>query len=570
MPQALADAVTALTQKKPDDAIRLARTFISQADAKGPGPDNTPPVMALAHEIVGTALAVQNKPDEAIAELQKSLAINPRQGSAMFKLGVIYREQNKLPEAKAALEKASTLISGDPVKLFLGDVNERLGDLPGAIAVFEPMLSGAQGLDFKFKVHLASLYDRVNRFDDTIKLLAPVVTVDSKDPEALMTLGFAYGGSGKPKEGIPFLQAAKALSPDNWRVDLALGTAQRETGDFNAAEASLQRAVTAEPKQPQARFQLAMAQMGKSEFQAAADTLAEAIKLAPAATELQQLRGDALFRAGKKDEAIAQFKELAARDGATVNDYVNLARLYQAIDRPDDAIQVYRDVERKIPPNPGVAALLAGVQTQQKKFADARQTIADARKQSPDDQRLLRALIQTEMTAGDSKAALSVAQHLVDVEPKNLEDRFALATLYGQLGDRKRAIAVYRAMLADAPDSAIVMNNLASALTDDGDAKGALPLAKRAQELAPKSAATADTLGWALLKSGQTKEALPLFESATRMAPNSPELLYHLGLAQKASNDPKSARANLEKALAISQTFDGSADAKAVLATLPK
>ena len=163
-----------------------------------------------------------------------------------------------------------------------------------------------------------------------------------------------------------------------------------------------------------------------------------------------------------------------------------------------------------------------------------------------------------------------MAQRLVDTQPKSLEDRFALATLYGRLGDRKRAITLYRAILTDAPDSAVVLNNLASALTDDGDAKAALPLAKRAKEMQPDSPATNDTLGWALLKSGQSKEALPLFETATQMAPTNAELFYHLGMAQKALNNPKAARASLEKALALSTDFDGNADAKAALASLPK
>ena len=571
MPQALTEAVNALSQKKPEDAIRLARTFISQADAKGPGPETTPPVMGLAHEIVATGLAVQGKQDEAIVELQKALSANPGQGSAQFKLGVIYREQGKLQEAKAALEKASATMGGDPVKIFLGDVNERLGDVPAAIQIFEPMLSGPQGQDPKFNIHLASLYNRVNRFADAIKLLQPVVTVDSKDADGLMTLGFAYGGSGKPKEGLPLLVAAKALAPDNWRIDLALGTLQREVGELDAAEASLKRVVAAEPKLAQARFQLALVQMAKSQFPEASDTLLEASKLAPAAVEVTQLRGDALFRSGKKDEAIALFKELAARDGAAVNDYVNLARVYQASDRLDDAARVYRETLQKfLPANPGIYALLGGVQAQQKKYPEARQTIATGRKLTPDDPRLLRALIQIESAAGDLKAALPVAQRLVDTQPKSLEDRFALATLYGRLGDRKRAITIYRAILADAPESAVVMNNLASALTDDGDAKGALPLAKRAQELEPQSPATNDTLGWALLKAGQSKEALPLFETATQMAPTNAELLYHLGMAQKALNNPKAARASLEKALALSTDFDGNADAKAALASLPK
>ncbi len=61
-----------------------------------------------------------------------------------------------------------------------------------------------------------------------------------------------------------------------------------------------------------------------------------------------------------------------------------------------------------------------------------------------------------------------------------------------------------------------------------------------------------------------------MLELATKTDPANPELLYHLALAQKAQNNPKAARANLEKALAMSTNFTGVADAKAVLAALPK
>ena len=570
MPAALTEALTALQEKKPDDAIRIARTFISQAEAKGPGPDSTPPSMALAHEIVGTALAVQGKPDDAVVELKKALSYNPEQTSAQFKLGVIYREQGKLPEAKASMEKAVAAGGGIPVKLYLGDVNERMGDIPAALAIYEPLLTTERADDVKFKVHVASLYNRVNRFADTIKLLQPIVKADSKDIEGLMMLGFAYSATGKPKDAMPLLAAAKVLAPNNWRVDLALGMAQREAGEFDAALVSLKSAVAAEPKQIQARFQLALVQMAKSQFNDAIDTLTETEKLAPKSPEIKQVLGDAYFRVGKKDEALAEFRELAIRDGATLNDTVNLARVYQAMGRLDDAAQTYRDAMQKFPPNPGVNALLALVQAQQKKYDDARETIANARKTTPDDPRLLRALIQTEIAAGENKAALSVAQHLVDIQPKSLEDRYTLGTLYERLGDRKRAIGIYQALLAEVPNNAIILNNLAVIMTDDGDAKGALPLARKALALNPNSAATNDTLGWALLKLGQSKDALPMLELATKTDPANPELLYHLAVAQKAQNNPKAARTSLEKALAINTTFNGAADAKSLLASLPK
>lgn len=570
MPKALADALTALSEKNIDKGIELARNFLSEAAARGPGPENTPPLLALAHEIVGTGLAVKGDREQAISELQKALSINPRQMSAQFKLGVVYREQNKLPEAKAALEKAVELGGAEPVKLYLAGVYDSMGDLAAAIRIYEPMLEGSRSNDYKFKVHLAALYDRVNRFPDAIKLLEPIVTVDSKDVEGLMALGFAYGGAGKPKEAIPLMMAAQKLNPTSWRLDLALGTAQREVGELDAAEASLKRVLADEPKQVQAHFQLALVQMAKSQFPQAIDTLKAGLGLAPSSVEFQQLLGDALFRAGRKEEAITQFQALAARNGAVLADAVNLGRVYQASGRLDDAARTYREALQKYTPNPFVYALLGLVQAEQGNFAGARQTIATGRQLTPDDPRLLRALIQTEVSAKDFKAALVVAQRLVDVQPKSAEDRFNLATIYGRVGDRKRAIAIYRSLLEEAPNSAILLNNLASTMTEDGEAKDAVPLARRAQEMQPKSAATNDTLGWALLKSGQTKAALPLLEAATQLDSRNPELYYHLGMAQKASNDHTAARASLDKALTLGSDFTGHAEAKATLASLPK
>ena len=570
MPQALADALAALSQKKIDDAIRLAGTFISQAEAKGPGPDNTPPVMAVAHEILGTAYAMQGKQQEGAEELLKAIAINPAQVSALFKAGVVYRDMGKLPEAKTYLEKARDAGGGDPVKLYLGDVYERLGDIPGAITAYEPLLVTARGDDIKFKGHLASLYDRVGRFPDAIKLLESSVTPETQDAQALLALGVAYAGTGKPKEGVKFLAAAKALQPDNIQIDLALGTSQRDAGDLDGAQTSLKRVLDVQPNQVQALFQLGLVQMAKQQFRDAADTLAQAVKLAPNAVELKRLLGDALFAAGKKDESIEQFKMLVGRDGAVLADYVNLARAYQLNGQPDQAAEIYSEATRKFPPNPAIFALLGQLQGQQKKFTEARATIAEGRKLNPDDPRLLQALIQVEMTAGAAKSALPAAERLAEVQPQNVDSRFLLATVYGQVGEHKKAISIYRGLLNAMPENPIVLNNLASSLVEDGDAKSALPVAKRALELQPKNPAINDTYGWALLKTGQAKESMPLLETASQTDPKNPEMIYHLAMAQKALNNPKAARANLEKALALGQDFNGAAQAKAALASLPK
>ena len=95
-----------------------------------------------------------------------------------------------------------------------------------------------------------------------------------------------------------------------------------------------------------------------------------------------------------------------------------------------------------------------------------------------------------------------------------------------------------------------------------------LQLAQTAKAQMPGNHAVDDTLGLVYIKKNLSSLAVPPLLAATKAAPQVASYHYHLGLAYAAAGDDAKARAALEKALSISETFEGVQEARRVLAGL--
>ena len=140
---------------------------------------------------------------------------------------------------------------------------------------------------------------------------------------------------------------------------------------------------------------------------------------------------------------------------------------------------------------------------------------------------------------------------------------------YEAKGDLSNAQAAYEKVLADAPRFALAANNLAYLYSEHGgDQEKALQLAQTAKEVAPDDPRISDTLGWILYKRGVYRQALgQLQESASKLADN-PAVQYHLGLTYYKLGNTEGAKRALGKALTLDPRFQGSEEARRVLAEL--
>jgi Tfp pilus assembly protein PilF len=131
------------------------------------------------------------------------------------------------------------------------------------------------------------------------------------------------------------------------------------------------------------------------------------------------------------------------------------------------------------------------------------------------------------------------------------------------------AQAWFEKALKIAPRNAIVANNLAWLYADQGgDLDTALRLALLAREQLAQRPDVADTLGWVYYKRNEHSQALPLLEQAVAQDSGNPVFQYHLGLTYAKTGQTIRAREALGRALSRKITFQGAANARAVLATL--
>jgi tetratricopeptide (TPR) repeat protein len=96
----------------------------------------------------------------------------------------------------------------------------------------------------------------------------------------------------------------------------------------------------------------------------------------------------------------------------------------------------------------------------------------------------------------------------------------------------------------------------------------ALDFARTAMGKLPNDPHVIDTMGWVYYKKGLYDSAIGQFSDSLAKIPQNASVNYHLGMAYYKKGDPGQAQTYLEKALSISENFDGADQAKQVLAGL--
>ena len=210
--------------------------------------------------------------------------------------------------AAAALEKAISLQPNDAETLaFLGYVESRRG---------QPA------------------------YDD----LVVATTTDTDNWTAHYFLGQYLIESGLPGPGAEELEQSQALSPDNPAILVTLSNANIALGDYTAAEAALEQAVSIAPANLDIRRRLVNFYADTSlrvtdNGLAAADA---AVKLAPEDPELQDAQGWIYLLAGDTHRAFLHLYTAWKLDPSQASTYYHLGRLYQITGQEEAAFAAFR------------------------------------------------------------------------------------------------------------------------------------------------------------------------------------------------------------------------------------
>lgn len=171
-----------------------------------------------AHRIFARILNAQEKPEDAIRELQEAIAYRPRRWTNYSELGRLYFQLRRLPDAVTALQRALDVFPNDPrTYASLGAIYLEMGDTERALDALERSNKIAPtGLSLS---NTGTAYYRLGRFEDAARAYAAALDID---PNSLLlhgNLGDAYLRLNRTDDAKREFSRARTLALEALKVN---------------------------------------------------------------------------------------------------------------------------------------------------------------------------------------------------------------------------------------------------------------------------------------------------------------------------------------------------------------
>jgi tetratricopeptide (TPR) repeat protein len=267
-------------------------------------------VLAVA---LGSALLVAcggEEPDisMSIPATSKPVATLTPSASEHMELGVDYHEQGRLDEAIAEFQEAIQL---DPdfveAHYNLGLAYTDQGEFDAAIAEYEKAIGLAPDLAVAHN-GLGNVYYNLNRIDEAMAEYEEAVRLDPDLADAHFNLGHVYLSLDRYAEALVAYQEANRLNPGDAETLHNIGVAFIKQGMVNEASGAWEEAIRANPDFAETHYTLGLAYMDLQRYGEAITQLNEALRLDPERIGAYKHLGAAYYATGQDDDCIAAFE----------------------------------------------------------------------------------------------------------------------------------------------------------------------------------------------------------------------------------------------------------------------
>ncbi len=408
------------------------------------------------------------------------------------------------------------------------------------------------------------------RFAEAIPLYRELVQATAGNPGFVLNLGLAEEMAGHPAEAAEQFESVLKTQPDNIPALTSLGTARLQLNQPRLAIAPLEKLVTLDAANRNARGMLA----------------------------------GALMATGRDNEAAEEYRKLAANDGSDARAWYGLGKAYEAL-----ADRSFDQLEKIAPESAYVLTLVADSQASRLQYRSAFFFYKQAEGKKPDLLTLHAGLAQVYAKSGHDDWAREEQKQEQELAASSCANRStacnflaekyleaartagpapdglfwatkaynALAVAaFAQLGKLPDSVEIHalkadilrghrqyleavnewRAALKLVPGDPRLEHELAAALFLAKDYQALIPMLQSELEKGDRSADTNFMLGESFLRSEQPDKAVPYLETALKAQPSMKPADASLGLALGLLNRTGEAIPHLERALDLDD--DGS------------
>ena len=259
--------------------------------------------------------------------------------------------------------------------------------------------------------------------------------------------GYALERAGKIAEAGEQYRAALASSPRDYECRFALGRVLLRAGDAAGAEEQFREAVALRGDSAPARLGLANALLVQKKYEAGADALAEYLKLNPGDRAEHFERASALMDLDRVDDALAELNSAEAGSAPTPNGLKMRADIYVHQNKWKEASVTLAEAIRQSPQDEQLAEWLGHAEIELHDYAAAINVLGKVMADHPQDADALRELVNAFFLYEDYGAAIGAMDRLARLETPKPASWFVRAICYDKLSRKAEAIEAYQKFL---------------------------------------------------------------------------------------------------------------------------
>jgi Flp pilus assembly protein TadD len=510
------------------------------------------PKLPEARMALAAILLQLGRPEDAIPELEKALALKPGEPATEENLAMAYEgsaqalaAKGKLPEAEARMRKAI--------------LTEKLTETQAGPGVHPDPIEAKPdaALQAQFQDELGSVLAQEKRWDEAESSFREALTLlpaGSKELTALgphLHLGIVLLEKKQLDAALVEFKAAAEIAPENALAQFQLGRGLAAAGNDEAAVEHFEAALKVNPTLPEGALELAMARQRLGQQAESIPLFEQAVAAEPNNAEALTNLGLALTETGKAAQGVPYLQRALAEapKDPVAHEDLGVAELQQA--HFDEAIAEFEKAEGLDAANPQLHYDLGLAYKFKDRMGDAERELKRAAELDPtlpDPPHTLGILY---MQMGRLAEAATELRRALTLKPADGDGWAILGSVLKQEGKRDEAEAALRKAVELLPDQPGPHITLAGVLAEDGKKDEAAAERKIAAGLSRtvvnhQRAMLSTNAGNQALARGEISEAVGRYQEAIAADPGYAEA--HLQLAVAFERQGRRAEAAAERA----------------------
>lgn len=346
-----------------------------------------------------------------------------------------------------------------------------------------------------------------NKFGPLLDTIRPTGKDDLLDAEILVARGYALIGKRQPAEAQQAFAEAEKLAPTAVKPLLADARLALARGDIERAQASIDRAVTAQPKSAAALQMKAAFLRGKGDVKGALAVLDGLIADQPGALQARLDRAAIELAINHPDKAKSDIDTvLKALPGHVPALYLHAVLKAEEGDFKTADAELDR-INAAIPNLRRAYYLRAFVKAQLGQFEQAGEAANRAVSQAPQDLSAAKLLARIQFAKHQPAKAAETLAKVTETGRADAETFDLLGRAYAATGQGAESVAAFKKAAALAPEDVGLQTRLASVRMSMGQPEAALDGLEHTLALAPKQPAVTESLFFAALATGDLGKA---------------------------------------------------------------